>query len=145
MAEFDRAEVEAAFKEFVRVGDSGDWNAWADLHTEDCVWEEHHLGTHRGREAIRQGILEAMKPVPMMEFPVAWYLIEGRRVVAYIWQAFPDPKGGDEAYRFGNITVLEYAGDGQWSFQEDVYNPREAEQVVQRWLAAGGVLAAPLG
>ena len=105
------------------------------------MWVEHHLGTHRGREEIRKGILEVMKPVPMMVFPVEWSMIEGNRVVAYIWQQFPDPKGGDAVYRFGNITVLEYAGDGQWSFQEDLYNPREAEQLMKRWIADGGQLA----
>jgi len=30
-----RAEVEAAWRHFVAVGDSGDWNAWADLHSEN--------------------------------------------------------------------------------------------------------------
>ncbi len=35
---FDREEVESAYQHFVEVGDSGDWNAWADLHTEDCLW-----------------------------------------------------------------------------------------------------------
>jgi len=144
MPEYARTEVEAAFQRFVAVGDSGDWNAWADLHTEDGIWEEHHYGTKRGREEIRATIVEVMKAVPMMEFPVAWSMIEANRVVAYIWQVFPDPAGGDAVYRFGNITVLEYAGDGLWSFQEDIYNPREAESVVQAWLAAGGKLAAPM-
>jgi uncharacterized protein (TIGR02246 family) len=144
MRVFDRSEVEAAFQRFVAVGDSGDWNAWADLHSEDCVWVEHHLGVHRGREAIRRGITAVMKPVLMMFFPVAWHVIDGNRVVAYIWQQLPDPSGGTAEYRFANITVLEYAGDGLWSYQEDLYNPREAEQVIGRWIAAGGKLAAPV-
>jgi ketosteroid isomerase-like protein len=144
MPEFERAEVEEAFRHFVAVGDSGDWDAWTDLHTEDGLWVEHHLGTQRGRDAIRRTIHAVMKPVPMMEFPVEWHMIEGHRVVAYIWQVFPDPRGGDAVYRFGNVTVLEYAGDGLWSYQEDLYNPREAEQVVAAWVAAGGKLAAPL-
>jgi hypothetical protein len=79
-----------------------------------------------------------------MFFPVDWYMIEGNRVVAYIWQQMPDPAGGDEVYRFGNVTVLEYAGQGEWSFQEDIYNPREAGEVIGRWLKAGGELAAPM-
>jgi hypothetical protein len=33
MPVFSRAEVEAAYRHFVAVGDSGDWNAWADLHS----------------------------------------------------------------------------------------------------------------
>jgi hypothetical protein len=40
------------------------------------------------------------------------------------------------------VTILEFAGDGQFSYQEDVYNPRDGEEVFGRWLAAGGRLAA---
>lgn len=133
--------VEAAWRHFVAVGDRGDWNAWADLHTADCVWVEHHLGTFRGREAIRSAILQAMEPVPMMEFPVGWHTISGNRVVYYPWQVLPDPSGKDEVYRFGCVTILEYAGDGLWSYQEDLYNPEEARSVLKRWIAAGGRLA----
>ncbi len=145
MHAFPRAEVEAAFHEFVATGDrcadTGDWSPWADIHTPDGVWVEHHLGTQRGREEIRRVICEVMKPVPMMFFPVEWFLIEGNRVASYIWQQMPDPAGGDEVYRFGNVTVLEYAGDGLWSFQEDLYNPNEAREMLERWMAAGGRLA----
>jgi ketosteroid isomerase-like protein len=141
MRNFSREEVETAWRNFIAVGDSGDWNAWADLHSEDCVWFEHHLGTIKGREAIRKAIVDVMKPVPMMEFPVQWHVIEGSRVVFYPWQVLPDPAGGDAVYRFGCVTILEYAGDGLWSFQEDVYNPREAQEVMKRWMDAGGRFA----
>jgi hypothetical protein len=50
------------------------------------------------------------------------------------------PPGSSDVYRFGCVSVMEYAGDGLWSFQEDLYNPREAEQVLKRWLADGGKL-----
>jgi hypothetical protein len=76
-----------------------------------------------------------------MKFPVAWHVIEGTRVVYYPWQVLPDPKGEGADYRFGCVTILEYAGAGLWSYQEDLYNPREGEAVVKRWLAAGGKLA----
>ena len=141
MTQFDRAEVEEAYHNFVEVGDSGDWNAWADLHSEDGLWVEHHLGTFEGREAIREAILKVMKPVPMMMFPVGWHVIEGNRVVYYPWQVMPDPKGGDEIYRFGCVTILEYAGNGIFSYQEDLYNPREADAVMKRWIEAGGRFA----
>ena len=136
----DRDEVEEAWRTFVRVGDSGDWDAWADLHAEDGVWLEHHLGTFRGREEIRKAIKDVMKPVPMMVFPIAWHVIEGSRVVYYPWQVFPDPTGGDRVYRFGCVTILEYAGEGLWSLQEDLYNPTEAQGVIKQWIADGGAL-----
>ena len=141
MTRFERTEVEEAYENFVAVGDSGDWSAWADLHSEDCVWVEHHLGIFEGREAIREAILKVMKPVPMMVFPVDWRAIEGNRVVYYPWQVMPDPKGGDEVYRFGCVTILEYAGDGLFSRQEDLYNPNEADEVMKRWMEAGGRFA----
>lgn len=140
MTEYSRTEVEEAYQQFVKAGDAGDWDAWADLHSEDGLWVEHHLGTCTGRDEIREMINRVMKPVPMMLFPVDWHIVEGNRVVYYPWQVFPDPKGGDEVYRFGCVTILEYAGDGLWSRQEDVYNPNEADAVVKRWIAAGGKL-----
>jgi len=143
MSKFSRGEVEEAWRNFVAVGDSGDWNAWADLHSIDGCWVEHHLGTFVGREAIRKAIVDVMKPVPMMEFPVGWHVIEGSRVVYYPWQVMPDPKGRGDDYRFGCVTILEYAGDGLFSYQEDLYNPIEAQAVMKRWIAAGGKLATP--
>jgi hypothetical protein len=141
VANHSRAEVDEAYHHFIATGDSGDWNAWADLHSEDGLWVEHHLGVFEGREAIRKAIIDVMKPVPMMQFPVEWHAIDGNRVVFYPWQVFPDPSGGDAVHRFGCVTILEYGGDGLWSRQEDLYNPREAADVVKNWLAAGGKLA----
>ena len=141
MPAFSRSEVEAAYRNFLAVGDSDDWSAWADLHSVDGIWVEHHLGTFRGREAIREAIVRVMRPVPMMTFPVAWHAIDGNRVVYYPWQVMPDPTGGIESYRFGCVTILEYAGEGLFSHQEDLYNPKEGEDVMRRWMAAGGKLA----
>ena len=140
--EFPRSEIMAAYEEIVRAGDAGDWDRWADLHTVDGIWNEHNYGRIEGREAIRSKIVELMAAVPMMTFPVEWVVIEGNRVVYYPWQVLPDPKGGDEVYRFGCVTIIEYAGDGQFSYQEDMYNPRDGEEVFGRWLTAGGQLAA---
>ena len=140
MADWPRTEIESAYQKFVAAGDAQDWDAWTDLHTEDGVWVEHHLGIFRGREEIRPAIKKVMASAPPMLFPVEWHVIEGNRVVFYPWQVFPDPQGGDAVYRFGCVTILEYGGDGLWSVQEDLYNPREAEDVVKRWLAAGGKL-----
>ncbi len=138
---FDQHEVRAAYERFLEVGESGDWDAWADLHSIDGVWVEHHLGRFEGREAIRTGITEVMAQAPStMTFPVEWVVFDGNRVVFYPWQVLPHPTGGDEVFRFGCVTILTYAGDGLWSYQEDLYNPTEGAEVFGRWIAAGGVL-----
>jgi hypothetical protein len=54
----------------------------------------------------------------------------------------PGPTGGNEVYRFGCVTVLECASDGLFSSGRSL-QPDERQEVFQRWLAAGGKLAAP--
>jgi len=74
-------------------------------------------------------------------FPVTWCSIDGNRVSARIPNILPDPTGGSGSeYSFEVNTILHYAGDGKWSYEEDVYNPREAEKVVAAWVAAGGTV-----
>ena len=71
-----------------------------------------------------------MQPFPTMEFPPSFALIDGNRVSALIPNILPAPEGDDGYYGFDVNTILHYAGNGKWSFEEDVYNPREAEEVV---------------
>ena len=40
------------------------------------------------------------------------------------------------------MTVLVYAGDGQFSRQDDLYNPAEGQRVIKEWLRAGGRFSA---
>ncbi len=81
-----------------------------------------------------------MQPFPTMEFPVSWRLIDGNRVSALIPNILPAPEGDDGYYGFDVNTILHYAGNGKWSFEEDVYSPAEAQDVINRWIAAGGVI-----
>ena len=101
---FDPTEVREAYDNFVVAGESGDWSVWADLHTVDGVWVEHHLGRFEGREAIRAAIISVMAQAPdSMTFPVEWVVIDGNRVVYYPWQVLPHPTGEGEDFRFGCV------------------------------------------
>jgi ketosteroid isomerase-like protein len=136
---YERDEIEAAFAEYQRRGaQQRDWPAWAELFTEDARYEEHHLGTFEGRDAIRNWIVDCMGQFPSMTFWLDWYQIEGDRVAFYIWNNLPDPTGEGRSFQFPNTTVLQYAGDGQWDWQADFYNPADAEKVFGAWLEAGG-------
>lgn len=144
---FDRAEVDAEFHKYVALGTTNDWSAWADQFTEDALYVEHEMGTMRGREAIREWIVATMGSVSGMSFPVEWYVIDGNRVVAYIWNIFDPLPGMTGEYKFAVATVLEYAGNGLWSLEEDIYNAKETEEVLARFLEdaakAGHALEAP--
>ena len=144
MGKWSRAELEGAFEEYQRValeaGISGDWNAWADLFTEDSTYIEHLFGTMGGREAIRNWITKTMSQSPndeMKYFPVEWYIIDEERgwVSCQVWNRMVDPGDGSlhQAY---NFTLLKYAGNGKWSYEEDIYNPVHFQNMMKGWFAA---------
>ena len=144
MGRFSRAEIEEAFELYQRTalaaGTSGDWDAWADLFTEDATYVEHLYGTMGGREAIRKWISTTMaQPIneEMKFFPIEWYMIDEEKgwVVAQVWNRMVDPGDGSlhQAY---NFTLLKYAGDGKWSYEEDIYNPKHFQDMIRGWLDA---------
>ena len=141
MGRFTREELEVAFEEYRRValraGTTGNWDAWADLFTEDATYVEHLFGTLGGREAIRRWITRTMATPPndrMKYFPVEWYVIDEERgwVVAAIWNRMEDP-GDGSVHQAINFTLLKYAGNGKWSYEEDVYNPRHFQTMIEGW------------
>ena len=144
MGRFSRAELEVAFDNYRRLareaGASGDWNAWADQFSEDATYIEHLFGTFGGREAIRRWITTTMAQPPNREmkfFPVEWYVIDEDKgwVVAQIWNRMADPGDGSlhQAY---NFTLLKYAGNLQWSYEEDIYNPQPFQTMLRGWFEA---------
>ncbi len=139
-----REEILAEFEKYRERGAlavaTGDWDQWADQFTEDADYYEHHYGRFSGQDAIREWITGVMKPFPEMVFPVSWTMVDGNRVIALIPNILPDPAGGDEYFGFDVFVILHYAGDGKWSYEEDVYNPAEAGRAVNRWVKAGGVM-----
>ena len=141
---FPREEIEHEFQRYRGRGAhavaTGDWHQWADQFTTDAKYFEHHYGRFDGQAAIRDWITGVMKPFPTMDFPLKAHLIQGNRVCAIIPNVLPDPAGGDAYFGFDVNVILHYAGDGQWSYEEDVYDPAGAGRVVKAWLAAGGVI-----
>ena len=46
--------------------ESGQWDDYCDLFTEDAVYVEHFLGTSHGREEIKKWFIPAMSAWPQM-------------------------------------------------------------------------------
>lgn len=137
----DRAELEAAFADFqtsvADIAATGEWERFADLFTEDAEYVEHAYGTFHGREEIRPWAVRTMTTFPgsdMVEFPAAWSVLDpGKgRVVCEIRNLMRDP-GDGSVHEASNITILDYAGDGLWRREEDVYNPQRFMDLVIGW------------
>ncbi len=150
MASFSRDEIEAAFAHYCelreRASASGDWSIWAGQFTADARYREHAYGDFAGRAAIERWIVGVMAPFPHMTFPNDWSVVDPDKG----WVVFQcqnrlehptDPNG--EPFQFPTWSLLHYAGDLQWSYEEDVYNPKHASDTIRAWLEAGGKLRVP--
>ncbi|MCA9511960.1 MAG: nuclear transport factor 2 family protein [Myxococcota bacterium] len=150
MGRWSRQELEEAFDNYqamaLKAGTSGDWRCWADLFTEDATYVEHLFGTFGGREAIYNWIQKTMSTAPndeMKFFPIDWYVIDEERgwIVCKVWNRFMDPGDGSVHQEY-NVTILKYAGNGRFSYEEDVYNPAHFGKMVKGYIDRRDELAA---
>jgi hypothetical protein len=144
MGQWTRDELQAAHDHYsgvaAQAAASGDWGPWADLFTEDAEYLEHHFGLFKGRAQILEWISTTMAEYPnseMKSFPHTWCICDEERGwwVCRIENRFEDP-GDGEIYQEHNITVLKYAGDMRFSYEEDAYNPANFGHTVKAWLDA---------
>ena len=145
--EFPRAEVEAAFEEYVRRANINDWDLWAGMFTEECLYVDHHFGTFTRREQVRAWMTPLMATQPEMKFIPEFCVIQGDLVVNYNWNRWPNPDGSDEPYdrfrsgipntryryQFPCVTLNRYAGNGLFWYEEDLYSPSAYLEVIKSW------------
>jgi hypothetical protein len=147
MGKYTRDDLEEAFADYCKVNDEAsrerDWTKWASKFTEDVEYIEHAYGTFKGRAEVQTWIEKVMAPFPDMDFPMDWHIIdEARGWVVFQCQNRLMLKG--VAYEFPSWSLIKYAGDHLWSYEEDNYNPAEAKDAVVAWMGAGGrFVAAP--
>ena len=142
---FPREEVEAAVHRYVKevstahLDGARGWTAFFGRHfTEDALYIEHEFGTRQGRQAIIDWASDVLGQSPVIsevEFELDWYMIEGNRVVVRHRDGFRDPRGGGR-FEVVVVTILEYGGNGQWSFEEDIYNAKEFERAFASYSAS---------
>ncbi len=148
MGKFTRKELEEALEIYneahAKASETGDWSIWASIFTEDATYIEHVYGEFHGREEIEKWIKDVMAPFPHMTFPHEWYCIdeENDAIICCVQNTLTHPTDPNKKYAFPNWTRAIYAGNGKFSYEEDIYNPlRDAGRVIGEWLEAGGELA----
>jgi hypothetical protein len=141
---YTRDEMEKAFANYQEVAAkaaaANEWRAWADMFTADAEYVEHHFGVFHGRQAIYEWITATMHTPPndeMNAFPIEWYVIDEQKgwVVCKVQNRMRDP-GDGSVHQEANWTLLKYAGNNQWSYEEDMYNPLEFGKMIDGWKKA---------
>ena len=142
MGQWSRDELEDAFARYqqvvVDIGSTWNWSSYADQFTADATYVEHALGNMTGREAIREWIVSTMNTFPGSEmpfYPVEWYSIDADKgwVINRNVNTMKGP-GDGSVHGTPVLTVLKYAGDGLWSYEEDAYNPMNFLVMVQGYV-----------
>ncbi len=136
MPTYEREEIERAFEHKIALQEKDDWEAFGQTFTEDAVYVEHHEGTFRGRDEILAWLIPVMARCKDWSYPIDWVAIDGNRVI-YHWQnRLPGKRADGSPYQFAGVSIADYAGNGRWSFQEDIYNWERALEVLREWKAA---------
>ena len=151
MGRWSREELEDAFDRYqaaaLQGGTTGDWSAWADCFTEDCTYKEHLYGEIGGRAAVLAWITrvcaETYPGNEMPHFPIEWYIVDEERgwIVCQVWNRMRDP-GDGSIWQEYNFTLLKYAGNGRFSYEEDIYNPASFATMLAGWESRRDELAA---
>jgi len=106
----DVEEVEREFRRYFMTGPVlEDWATWANLFTDDATYLDHFYGTFTGPEEITRFLEGTMGAAAQVYSPLV---------------DFP-------SYQF-----IEYAGDGKWRSEEDVWVFAEMKQFAKRYTKA---------
>ena len=136
-----RAELEQALEHYTRTvrkaSETGDWTLFGGMFAEDATYNEHAYGRMRGRDEISAWAVRTMTSFPgncMSEFPIGWAVFDEDRgwIVCEIRNLMRDPGDGSD-YEASNLTILHYAGENLFSYEEDVYNPANFGAMVTEW------------
>lgn len=137
MTTYDVDEVDRAFRDMWSTGQANeDWSAWADFFTDDVDYHERILGSVKGRDAVREWI--ELMPRDHLEFYTIhlWHeVFPDGRVIVYMLNRRDHPSG-EGTIDFPGISILQYAGDGHFSMQEDYWSTLGGEQTAAEYEAA---------
>lgn len=129
--------TEQAFHRIWTVGCiDEDWERWPDCLTEDVLYVERIFGTMHGREQVRAWITELMAARADVHGVLNWYMVKGDRVVFDMTNRYYHPRAGEPPIDFAGLTVLEYAGNGMFGYEEDYWDAAGARVAYEQFSAA---------
>ena len=136
MADYPRQEVQEALDNYLRVKAKADarevgWEALSDLFTEDATFIDPSWGRSVGREAISQFMHDSMQGLEGWTFPNEWTAIDGNHVIIKFLNRLPGQRPDGTYYEVPGVQVLDYAGGGRFSREEDIFNMAHIMEVIQ--------------
>ena len=121
------------------------WSALADLFTDDAIYIDPAWGRIQGRDEIRSFIEESMTGLDDWSFPIEFIAVEGDDVVIKWTQVLPGTKPDGSRWTQSGYSTLIYAGDGRFSYEEDLLNMTHVIEdiVASGWMPGPGFFPPP--
>jgi hypothetical protein len=145
-----REEIEAAVSRYVdlreRIGrGEATWTDLADLFTDDVVYIDPAWGRIEGIDELRSFLDESMRGLEDWAFPVEYTAITGDTVVVKWTQQLPGARPDGTRYEQSGYSTLVYAGDGKFSYEEDLLNMTHVleDLAASGWRPRPGFVAPP--
>lgn len=120
-------EVRAAVAAYVELREriargEADWPDLATMFTDDAVYIDPAWGRVEGIGALEEFFAESMRGLEDWEFPIEFTAVEGDTVVVKWTQRLPGTRPDGGRWEQSGISTLVYAGDGKFSYEEDLLN-----------------------
>ena len=137
----DRTEIEETIERYLelrRAAIAGErpWSDLKEVFTDDavfidCVWGRHEDNSMRGLDE--------------WDFPHIWQAIDGDRVFLRWANRLPGTRADGTPLDNLGLSILEYAGDGRFSYEEDLYSESHLMSVMQQstWEPSADMVAPP--
>jgi ketosteroid isomerase-like protein len=145
-----REEILETYERYVRARDrveAGElgWQALADFFTEDATFIDPAWGRIEGRNAIRQFLGDSMAGLEGWTFPRQWTAVEGDLLVSSWQNRLPGQRTDGTPYEATGVSILAYAGDGCFSYEEDILNMVHVVELIREsgWKPGPGFQAPP--
>lgn len=146
----DRAEIEETIERYLElrraaIAGTRPWSDLAEVFTADAVFIDCVWGRHEGVDALIRFLRDSMKGLEDWDFPHIWHAIDGNRVFLRWANRLPGTtEDGAPLDNFG-LSILEYAGDGKFSYEEDLFSESHLMQVIKQstWEPSAEMVAPP--
>ena len=102
-------------------------------------------GRVEGIDEIRAFLVESMRGLEDWRFPIRFTAIEGDEVVTVWDQVLPGERPDGRRFRQTGVSLLQYAGDGRFCFEEDLLNMTHVleDLAASGWRPAPGFVSPP--
>ena len=145
---FPREEIEDAVRRYLATRDEcsadGDWSRMAAYFTDDAIFIDPAWGRVEGIDEMKASVFsDAMVGLEDWTYPTDEWAVVADVVLIKWRQCFPGTNG--KRYEQSGASTLIYAGDGRFSYEEDLLNMAHVMEDIAAsgWQPRGGSMHLP--